>query len=539
MKKHLLLFITVLVTFTAGAQEHAWVYFTGKPNATTSLANPLSILTQDALDRKAMHGVAVDFRDVPVDETYITTIKSQPGITVKAKSKWMNCVHVTGSETDIDALLNLAIVDSIFYADISMNSSRAAHTKKEVKTSDKLDINTDFTYGNSSNQITMLNVDDLHQNNYTGEGMVIAVLDAGFPNVSTLNGFQRMRDNNDLLGGYDFVLRSTNYNNPSLNSHGVMVLSDMAGFVQDMFVGTAPDASYYLFRTEDATTESPVEESYWVEAAERADSLGVDVINSSLGYSNGFYESRFDHTMDQMDGNTTFITKGANIAIQKGILVVCSAGNSGNDPDFNIISAPADGNVFTIGAVTSLGNYASFSSIGPSADGRVKPDVMAQGQLSAIINQSDQLTNGSGTSFSSPIMAGSIASFWQANPSKTNLEIMQLVRESASLYSAPTNQMGYGIPDFSVALTNLLAAKQFDLAGSVHIYPNPVNNMLNIQLGIAGEPDVIIYDTLGRIRLQKSQVTSGQVDVSALPAGLYLLTITSNGKSVSVKLLKQ
>lgn len=540
MEKILLVLAVFLLCRIASAQEHAWVYFNDKPGAAAALANPLSILTQDALDRKALHGITVDFRDVPVDETYITTIKNQTGITVKAKSKWMNCVHVTGSQTDIDALLSLSMVDSVFYADHTLNSSKAMQTKQVEAVMDKLETNINFTYGNTSSQITMLHVDNLHQNDYTGEGMVIAVLDAGFPNVNTLSGFQRMRDNNDLLGGYDFVLRSDDYNNEILNQHGVMVLSDMSGYVEDLFVGTAPDASYYLFRTEDAETESPVEMSYWVEAAERADSLGVDVINSSLGYSTGFYESRFDYTMADMNGNTTFVTKGANIAVEKGILVVCSAGNSGNDPDFNIISAPADGYVFTVGAVTSLENYATFSSIGPSADGRVKPDVMAQGQLSAVINMSGQMVNSNGTSFSSPIMAGSMASFWQADPSKTNIEIMQLVRESASLYANPTDQMGYGIPDFSIALTNLLAQKKFDLTTDAKLYPNPATDVVGISgANIPQQIEVHIYSILGNEVLKLSTSAADHIDISSLQKGIYLIKTTVDGESVSFKLIKQ
>lgn len=524
-----------LLSLYGNAQEHAWVYFVDKPNVTSALQNPSTILTQRALDRKTLHNTPVDVRDVPVDEGYIATVKSQAGITVKAKSKWFNCVHVLGSQTAIQSLENLAIVDSVYFADPNFNtSSRGVISHNSAKNQDKLETTVDFTYGNTSNQVTMLNVQVLHQNDYTGAGMQIAVLDAGFPNVNTISGLQRLRDNNDLLGGYDFVSRSTNFNNPSLNNHGTLVLSDMAGFVQDQFVGTAPDAGYYVFRTEDAASETPVEESYWVEAAERADSLGVDVINSSLGYTT-FDNDNYSYSMADMDGNTTFITKGANIAVEKGILVVTSAGNSGNSSTFYKIGAPGDGDAFAIGAVNSSGNYAAFSSIGPSADGRVKPDVMAQGQASAVITQNDNLSYANGTSFSSPIMAGAIASFWQADPSRTNLEIMQLVRESASLYNNPTNQMGYGIPDFSQALTAL--GVEMVSENAIQLYPNPVHDVLRISTTNHSLVDVILYNVLGKQVLSAQQVY--EVNVSQLEAGIYIAKVNLGGESLVQKIVKQ
>ena len=329
----------------------------------------------------------------------------------------------------------------------------------------------DFVYGKSDTQVKQLRVDVLHRNNFTGDGILIAVLDSGFPNVDQMNAFVRLRSNNDLLGGYDFVLRSTDIYRANVNDHGTRVLSDMAGFVDGQFVGTAPDASYILFRTEDAATETPVEESYWVEAAERADSLGVDIINSSLGYST-YDDSRYNYSPAEMDGNTAFISKGANIATEKGILIVNSAGNSG-DSNWGIITAPADANVFGVGAVDANGNYATFSSRGPSSDGRIKPDGMALGERATVIGPDDRLVPNNGTSFASPIMAGAIASFWQAFPQKTNLEIMAMVRGSSSHYQNPNSQMGYGIPDFSLPLA-VLGINESELDETLwYLFPNP------------------------------------------------------------------
>jgi len=543
--KHVYFLILVIYSSCLCAQEHAWVYLTGKPDSVTALANPISILTQKALDRKAAHNVSVDFRDVPVDETYITSIKSQTGITVVSKSKWFNALHVLGTQADINALLTVTVngdlvVSSITYADASLNARPGANQNKHDFEASL----TDFTYGNATNQVRMIGVDDLHQHSgdYTGTGMTVAVIDAGFPSVNTMNGFQRLRDANGILGGYDFVDRNTDVYAYTGNSHGTWVLSDMAGFIQDQFVGTAPDANYYLFRTENAATETPLEESLWVEAAERADSLGVDVINSSLGYTT-FDNPNYSYTPAQMDGNTAYITKGANIAFEKGILVVNSAGNSGGG-SWQIVGAPADAaGVFSIGAVQANGMYASFSSTGNSTQPTQKPDVVAQGQASYVIGTNDAIITLNGTSFSSPILAGGIVCLWQALPTKSNAEIMQLVRESASQYTTPDYFLGYGIPDLSLALAEgLLSVDNFEAeSATLKVYPNPVTEQLNIQLSSPfKDASVRLYDVLGK-QVMDSKITTNHksINTSALAKGVYLMKIEAQDLSVTRKIIKK
>ena len=302
MKNILLLLTLCIGHFSAYSQiQDAWVYLTDKANVQNSIANPITILTQKAIDRKSAYGVAIDERDVPVNESYISLLKQQTGITVMSKSKWFNAVHVRGTETDINALSNLGFVSSIDFADKSLNSGRLTETKNKFEIEET---QVDYVYGTTYNQITMINVDDLHLQDFTGEGITIAVLDASFTNVNTMDAFQRIRDNGDLLGGYDFVDKTTDvyaYDPFPGISHGTRVLSTMAGYIIDTiddlnnYIGTAPDASYYLFRTEDDNSENPVEMSYWVEAAERADSLGVDIINSSLAYKD-FDNNNYDYT---------------------------------------------------------------------------------------------------------------------------------------------------------------------------------------------------------------------------------------------------
>jgi hypothetical protein len=293
-----------------------------------------------------------------------------------------------------------------------------------------------------------------------------------------------------------------------------------------------------LFITEDDLNENPVEESYWVEAAERADSLGVDVINSSLGYGSFYDNTNYNYKVSDFDGLTTYITRGANIAFEKGLLIVNSAGNEGNAG----VNAPADSaEVFSIGAVDASGNYASFSSIGSAIQPTQKPDVVAQGQSSYVINQNNIIGTANGTSFSSPIMAGGIVCLWQALPDKTNAEIMQLVRESASQYSSPDYYLGYGIPDLQLALDNaIIADENSNENKDIKLFPNPTNGLVYVVFpSNKTELSIKIYDILGKqvlSFLMDSRQT--QLDVSSLATGVYIAKIKSKGLSKSFKIIK-
>jgi len=421
--------------------EDAWVYFKDKPSENTFISAPLTMLSQRALDRRTRYNIPVDFNDVPIEKTYIDQIISATGIIVKAKSKWLNALHVQGTQEAINNLLGLSFVNSIEYANKSLNTSNKNNVQQKIaQKKNKLAFSSDFNYGAGSNQIEMLHGDVLHQNNYSGQGMQIAIIDAGFPDVDNFMAFQRLRDNNQILGGYDFVNRSENFY--SGHYHGMAVLATIAGYIDNQFIGTAPDAEFYLFITEDNLNEVPLEESLWVEAAEKADSLGVDVINTSLGYSVFFDNPDYNYTYADMDGKTAFISRGAEIAFSRGMIVVNSVGNEGNQP-WHYMNAPADANgVLSIGAVNANEVIANFSSFGPTSDNRTKPDILAQGAGVYIINSLGNVATSNGTSFSSPVLAGVIACLWQAFPKKSNAEIIQLVKESAHLYENPTNQEG-------------------------------------------------------------------------------------------------
>ena len=539
-----LLFFSCFLGFS---QEDAWVYFTNKPNSQFYFDNPLEMLSQRALDRRTIQNIAIDSKDVPIHQPYIDQIIATNGIEVKAKSKWLNALHVRGSIVDIQNLVSLSFVDHLQFADRNLNGANKIKTKKITNTSKtaalhKVNKTTEttsaFLYGNSANQVNMLHVDYLHDQNYTGSGKIIAVMDAGFPNVNVVAPFQRLRDNNQILGGYNFVDRTDNFYTG--NSHGTLVLSTMGGYVENELVGTAPNAAYYLFMTEDAASENPVEESYWVEAAEVADSLGVDVITTSLGYF-GYDNPNYSYTYADMNGTTSFMSRGADIAFSRGMICVVSAGNSGTTANPNI-GVPADAfTVLTVGAVKSDETYATFSSIGPSFDGRVKPDVMAQGQNSVLSNTSGVITTASGTSFSGPIMAGAIASFWQAAPNLTNQQIVTLVKESADRYTNPTNQYGYGIPDFQEALNAALLLSTTTISkGAFLVYPNPAKDTLFISFPNGFEEAVLsCYNFLGQNvfeKLIKNSDTS--VNLENLNSGLYFYKIESSSFVQSGKLIK-
>lgn len=539
MKKQILFFSLFCFQFYTYAQQDAWVYFVDKLDVSQSIANPILILTQKAIDRKSFHNVVIDERDVPVNENYITQLKAQEGITVLAKSKWFNAVHIRGSEVNINALNNLSFISQIDFADKNLNSTTTRYSKQKERIKLETALTT-FNYGNALNQVEMFNGDKLHVSGYTGKGVTIAVLDAGFPNVNTMSSFQRLREVGHILGNYDFVNRDNDVYSNTISNHGTLVLSDMAGFIDNQFVGTAPDASYYLFTTEDAGSENPVEESYWVEAVERADSLGVDIVNTSLGYKDYSPNySSYTYSDSDLDGKTAYITKGANIAFEKGLLLVVSAGNSGNSG----VGAPADSPfVLSVGAVDASGNYANFSSVGSAFQPSQKPDVAAQGQASYVITENDAVATASGTSFSAPILAGGVACLWQALPNKTNAEIMQLIRESASLYLTPNYQTGFGIPDLNKALqTALLDENNEEDMGEVKLFPNPSKDLVFINTpNFETETSIRFYDLLGKEVIGfKVNLKQTKVDVLSLSVGMYIVKIESNKSSKTLKFIKQ
>ena len=541
MKKLSLLLLVFVSTFSFAQTEDALVFLEAKDPAVVSaaLAAPITIMTQAAIDRKNAQGIAIDDRDVPLNETQKAAINAASGITVLAKSKWLNAVYVRGTENNINNLLSLPFVTDVEFADKSLNRPTAG----KQFTKDKFEIENQarpvYNYGSATNQTEMINVDYLHENDYIGQDIIVAFMDNGYPGVLTNPAYATLRNEGRLLGYYDFVDRTVNPN--GTGSHGAATFSDAAGFLNGQFVGTAPGASYYLYITEDGNSESPAEEAFWVEALERADSLGVYVTNTSLSYQT-FDNTSFDHDYSELDGLTTIGARGSNIGFDKGMINVVSAGNAGND--FGYVATPSDApGSLTIGAVDANENYVSFSSRGPNSSGVIKPDVMAKGLDAAIVSQNGNVTTASGTSFSSPITAGAVASLWSAVPNLKNDVVMQAIRESADRYNNPTDEYGYGVPDFGSALNALLTigVEEQMLDTNFALYPNPVTTEINISFPKNSEnAEFMLFNILGE-RILKANITTfkNRIDVSGLASGMYIASITSNNKTTSYKIIKE
>ncbi|MDB4297798.1 S8 family peptidase [Flavobacteriaceae bacterium] len=536
----LLLFIALNIQ----AQEHAWVYFKDKPDATAFLASPNLMLTQRSLDRRTNQGISLNIQDVPVDATYVTAVKNSTGITLKARSRWLNAVHVLGSQTAITNLQNLTSVDSIQFANKTIATVKASKIKKQktlsplIQKEETLFI---YTYGNASNQTEMVGVDELHDLGYDGDSYQIAIIDSGFMGVNTASAFGHLVDsdttNGEVLGGYDFVNSSSNFYANTGSTHGTQVLSTIAAIKGTSFTGTAPKASFYLFVTEDAANETPLEESLWVQAAEKADSLGVDIINTSLGYSQ-FDNSDYDYTYADMDGETTFITRGAVIAGTKGMVMVNSMGNSGND-SWKFLTAPADAaNMISVGAVNANETITSFSSFGPSSSGQIKPETLAQGGSVYVVDENDTVKTSNGTSFSGPIIAGVSACLWQAYPEKTSLEIRDLIIENSKLFGNPTNQEGYGVLD----LTNIsqsLSTEQV-LFDKVVSFSKTISDKITFEVNTLDTVEVSVYSISGVLVAQKNiNKSTSSLSVSHLSKGIYFVQLIYNGTKDQIKIIKQ
>lgn len=519
------------------AQDLVLIKFADKPSAQVYFSDPTLMLSQKALDRRAKYNIELDLLDVPVESDYVDEINAI-GIQPILVSKWFNGVFAWCTEnqvTDAEGLPFVTEVESFVRDAGKMSTDNPMEDKfkqPDVSNSDKSDL-LGFNYGYTHTQVTQIKLDYLHDLGFTGEGVTIAILDNGFPGVDTASGFSYIRDNGQIKGGYNFV--DGNEDIYGSGSHGTVVLSTIGGYIENQFVGTAIDADFYLYITENNQHELPDEEVNWIAAAEKADSIGVDVINTSLGYSD-FDDSRYNYEYEDMDGATTFISRGAQIAAEKGIMVVVSAGNSGNS-DWHYITAPADAkDVLTIGAVDSNNNPAGFSSYGPTSDGRIKPDVDALGVWASVIRPDGSIDYSSGTSFSSPIMAGAMACLIQAFPEILPGDLRENVRKSAHLYENPTAQMGYGIPDFSDAYERCLGVEDVDF-NSVEVYPNPTDAWLNIVSEVPVR-QIQLISMEGKIVRKYKPVA--QLDISELPKGVYVLKVQlENGKTEIKKIIRK
>lgn len=527
----------VFCLFFAGsllAQDRYMVFFMDKANTNFSTSSPLEFLSQRALDRREKHGVSVTEEDLPVNSSYVQELNAT-GAQVYFTSKWMNAALVEMLPTLEPTVLGLPSVESIEYV---------APGSKLSFTEDVFSIAETFTVpstvaASTDVQVQMIGADRLHSDGFDGDGILIAVFDGGFTGVNMNSPFQQIHDEGRILATLDFV---ENTGNPyQYSDHGTQVLSCIAGVYSDgatTFIGTAPNADFILAVTEDVATEYRIEEYNWLLAAEYADSAGVDVINCSLGYTT-FDDADMDYTYEGMDGETTVITRAASLASSKGMLVVNAAGNSGTS-SWHYIGAPADSpSVLAVGAVGADEVMASFSSFGPSFDGRTKPDISAMGLLTTVVNAPGNIVLSNGTSFSSPLVAGLAASLWQAYPDLTNVELMNLIKNSGNQADAPDNELGYGIPNYLTIIEAPLGTSgEF---GSFKVYPNPMQWSLTIESLEKTEISYQLENIEGKVvakGVMKTSETQVEIDPS-LESGIYFLQLRSGSNIETIKLLKR
>lgn len=486
-------------TYAQVAENCYRIYLTDKNNNEYNINNPEEFLSEKAIARRITYNIDIELNDLPVSKYYLDSLEKL-GLSILNKSKWLNTVVVYSTDKDlIDTIENYSFIQSVQKSNKTLITNNLSENILVNNNNHITKANeNDLDYGYGVTQIGMINGHTLHKSGYLGQNMTIAVIDAGFYNVDLLPAFDSLRYNNQILGTKDFVDGDNQVFNAS--SHGMKVLSIMASNMPGKLIGTAPKANYWLLRSEQTASEYSIEEDNWISAAEFADSVGADIINSSLGYSE-FDDSMQNYSYSEMDGNTAAITKAADIAASKGILVVNSAGNLGDDP-WRYISAPADGDsVLTVGAVDSYASLAYFSSVGPTSDGRIKPNVAAMGYRTALQGTDGNITYSNGTSFSTPIIAGMAACLWQCFPELNNMQIIEKIQQSAHQYSNPDNELGYGIPDFGIAAelynTNLISIIKNEAL--IKTYPNPFRDQIKVEflIKINEEITIELYNSTG------------------------------------------
>ena len=490
MNKCIYLFAGLLFCLSVKAQNQTEfrVYLKDKGSSLELFKSPEKFLSKAALNRRALQNILIKKSDLPIAKEYKQTLK-ELGARSLAQSKWLNYIYVSHPQPQLIAYL--PFVERIEFPKEHQSFLCG------VNSGDTLD------YGYARGQTEMLNGDLLHEEGYTGTGITIAVIDAGYGGFLQSSALDSLRISQRLLGSFNYISNDTNVFS-GWGSHGTSVLSIMAANLADTMIGTAPDANYWLFTTENIYQETPLEMDHWVMAAEFADSAGAHVINSSLKYQT-FDNPQDDYSYSDMDGNTTVITKAADMAAAKGILVVAAAGNSGGTVQPRI-AAPADGDsVLTVGAVSWQGDYASFSSIGPSFDNRVKPDVMAQGSPTTLIDGAGNFNAGVGTSYAAPLITGLAACLIEVYPSRHSEEIANYIRKSAHLYTTPNVSMGFGIPDFQMALS--LHAPEYIVQETEYmLYPNPIQDHIIIDAMTQKnwKAELRIFDLSGKCILHKN-----------------------------------
>lgn len=534
MKSSLLLLVLFGIPAALWSQK-SWVFFEDKgPEAAWYQSHPESMLSPLALAKRIERNLPLDSRDIPVSISYLNTL-SEAGITLYQSSRWLNAVSVN---TDLDLVSLQALCPQISSMQPVEGMNRATvepdafiPAPPQPRTSGT----TAFDYGQTLNQIEMLNVDCLHDRGYTGSGIVVAVFDSGFEGMDMDAAYDSLWLNNRYLGGFDFV-----ENNDSVfqdDFHGASVSSCFLGFIPGSYVGSGPEVSVLLARTEDISQEVHQEEDNWVAALEWADSIGVDIIQNSLAYTT-FDPGEGDYSYADMDGNTAIITRAADLAASRGILVVTAAGNDGNN-SWRYIAAPADADsVLTVGAVNGNEMRVSFSSQGPTFDGRIKPDIMARGAGTSVVYPSGFIGTSSGTSFAAPLMTGLAACLMQAHPLRSHMDIINSIQKSGDRYLMPDTLYGFGIPDACRADSILsymdsvaASVPESSLEGHFNLYPQPAQNEMvleSVQEGVSIARITLISlsgQVVQNIVYPDSPLRKVKINTEQLADGMYILQL--------------
>jgi len=526
----LLFLFSFLITYSQ-KPGYYFVWFKDKANNSFTLSKPYEFLSERTIKKRLLYNIYFDSLDLPVSNFYINQIENN-GAYFHSASKWLN----GGIFKIIDSIIyynisNLPFVKKITY--LKPLTTEAKIFNKELY------IKNNLLYGCAENQIKMLKGDFLHNLGFTGDSILIAVLDAGFLNANKISQFKHLFDNekikltrNIIKGGYSTEVFDYHF-------HGTMVLSIIASQEEGKYIGSAPNADFVLLLTEDAYTEYLFEEYCWVIGAEIADSIGADIINSSLGYTI-FDDPSQNHTWQDLDGKTAVASIAANICARKGILVVSSAGNL-RQTNWIKISVPADADsILTVGAVDSLGNLAPFSSTGNTADGRIKPTIVAQGYHACCINTEGEQINCSGTSFSAPLISGLSACLWQPfKDSINNIDIYNVIIKSSNKYYNPDSLYGYGLPNFQLAFYMLSSIKKNNMNYPV-LMKNPVKDKFYVKFPNTNSiKSISIYNIYGKVMYNENFFENFLIiDISHFSCGIYFVSITIEEKIYNYKIIK-
>ena len=540
------IFLFSILSVDGVAQVNRYmVFFKDKTGTPHDLNNPATFLSEKAITRRVQQGIDIIDQDLPVNPDYVTQVK-ETGAEVYFRSRWYNGVLVQCSDATKNTIAGLSVVDNVELVAPGSKlvpgpgRKRFNLLRKKVQEGEATDV-----------QLSMIGINYMHEAGYSGEGMTIAVLDAGFPGVNTAEPFKQLFDEGriDTELSHDFTANSSNVFQYS--DHGTQVLSVIAAEVPDQFTGGAPEANFQLYVTEDDYSEYRIEEYNWTFAAERADSAGVDIISSSLGYYD-FDSNAMNYTKEQMDGETAVSSRAAQWAAERGIVVVLSAGNEGNN-SWKIITAPADAkDVIAVANVDAQRKRSGSSSIGPTADGRIKPDLAALGTGVKTIKPDGMLGSASGTSLATPLITSLVAGVWQKYPELTNLEVIDLLKKTSSQAANPDILLGYGIPNF-LAVVNYKEMEEFEQEGLFTVFPNPVsvndtNNNYMVTLR-PKDPNLVPSCQVELISSVGQVVASATVsfdwlnreytsDLTALSPGVYFIRVSFEKRKYVFKIVR-